>query len=125
MPPAPSEAREIAVTLLGRFAVTVGGLPVPEASWKRRHSAALAQPQTRAASPGRALRPARLASSVPLSLTSAHSLATMHIGGYGVAEQCWSHHGARPRALRAREVYLAIYACAQPPMTSARKFTTC
>ncbi len=58
MPPAPSEAREIPVTLLGRFAVTLGGVPVPEVSWKRRHLAALAQPQTRVASPGRS-SPAR------------------------------------------------------------------
>jgi len=40
-PSRPGQAREIAVTLLGRFAVTVGGVPVPEASWKRRHAAAL------------------------------------------------------------------------------------
>jgi hypothetical protein len=29
---------EIHVTLLGRFAVTVGGAPVAEASWNRRHA---------------------------------------------------------------------------------------
>jgi DNA-binding SARP family transcriptional activator len=32
---------DIGVTLLGRFAVTVGGVPVAEASWKRRHAAAV------------------------------------------------------------------------------------
>ena len=32
---------EIQVTLLGRFAVTVGGVPVADASWKRRHAAAV------------------------------------------------------------------------------------
>jgi AAA ATPase-like protein len=32
---------EIHVTLLGRFAVTVGGVPVAEACWKRRHAAAV------------------------------------------------------------------------------------
>jgi len=32
---------EIHVTLLGRFAVTAGGVPVAEASWKRRHAAAI------------------------------------------------------------------------------------
>jgi DNA-binding SARP family transcriptional activator len=31
---------EIHVTLLGRFAVTVDGVPVAEAGWKRRHAAA-------------------------------------------------------------------------------------
>ena len=41
MPSRPGEAREIAVTLLGRFAVTVGGVPVAENSWKRRHAAAV------------------------------------------------------------------------------------
>ena len=32
---------QIHVTLLGRFAVTVGGTPVADASWKRRHAAAV------------------------------------------------------------------------------------
>ena len=32
---------DIHITLLGRFAVTVGGVPVAEASWKRRHAAAV------------------------------------------------------------------------------------
>jgi hypothetical protein len=32
---------EIHVTLLGRFAVTVGGVPVAEAGWKRRQGAAV------------------------------------------------------------------------------------
>jgi DNA-binding SARP family transcriptional activator len=32
---------DIHVTLLGRFAVTVGGVPVADASWKRRHAAAV------------------------------------------------------------------------------------
>ena len=53
MPSRPDEAREIAVTLLGRFAVTVGGIPVPEASWKRRHAAALVK--VLALAPGRRL----------------------------------------------------------------------
>ena len=41
MPSRPYEARELTVTLPGRFAVTAGGVPVPEASWKRRHAATL------------------------------------------------------------------------------------
>src|SRR5579862_6904064 len=53
MPSLPREAGEIAVTLLGRFAVTVGGVPVPEASWKRRHAAALVA--VLALAPGRRL----------------------------------------------------------------------
>jgi hypothetical protein len=32
---------QIQVTLLGRFAVTVGGVPVADASWERRHAAAV------------------------------------------------------------------------------------
>src|SRR5690242_8328071 len=36
-PPGP----DIRVTLLGRFAVSVGGVPVAEAAWKRRHAAAV------------------------------------------------------------------------------------
>jgi hypothetical protein len=32
---------DIHVTLLGRFPVTVGGAPVAEASWNRRHAAAV------------------------------------------------------------------------------------
>ncbi len=36
-PPVP----DVRVTLLGRFAVSVGGVPVAEAGWKRRHAAAV------------------------------------------------------------------------------------
>ena len=32
---------DIRVTLLGRFAVTVGGVPVADAGWTRRHAAAV------------------------------------------------------------------------------------
>jgi DNA-binding SARP family transcriptional activator/tetratricopeptide (TPR) repeat protein len=41
MPSRPLGAPEIRVTLLGRFAVTADGVPVGEASWKRRHAAAI------------------------------------------------------------------------------------
>jgi len=44
---------EIQVTLLGRFAVTVGGVPVADASWKRRHAAAVVK--VLALAPGRRL----------------------------------------------------------------------
>ena len=44
---------EIHVTLLGRFAVTVGGIPVAEAGWKRRHAAAVVK--VLALAPGRRL----------------------------------------------------------------------
>ena len=44
---------QIHVTLLGRFAVTVGGVPVAEASWKRRHAAAVVK--VLALAPGRRL----------------------------------------------------------------------
>lgn len=46
-------APDIRVTLLGRFAVAVGGVPVAEASWKRRHAAAVAK--VLALAPGRRL----------------------------------------------------------------------
>jgi DNA-binding SARP family transcriptional activator len=41
MPSRPRELPEVGVTLLGRFAVTVDGVPVAEASWGRRHAAAI------------------------------------------------------------------------------------
>jgi len=44
---------DIHVTLLGRFAVTVGGAPVAEASWNRRHAAAVVK--VLALAPGRRL----------------------------------------------------------------------
>ena len=44
---------EIHVTLLGRFAVTVGGVPVAEAGWERRHAAAVVK--VLALAPGRRL----------------------------------------------------------------------
>ncbi|HEX5290336.1 MAG TPA: AAA family ATPase [Streptosporangiaceae bacterium] len=44
---------EIHVTLLGRFAVTVGGVPVAEVGWKRRHAAAVVK--VLALAPGRRL----------------------------------------------------------------------
>ena len=46
---------EIHVTLLGRFAVTVGGVPVAEAGWKRRHAAAVVVVKVLALAPGRRL----------------------------------------------------------------------
>lgn len=44
---------EIQVTLLGRFAVTVRSVPVTDASWKRRHAAAVVK--VLALAPGRRL----------------------------------------------------------------------
>src|SRR5690242_12185111 len=44
---------EIHVTLLGRFAVAVGGIPVAEAGWKRRHAGAVVKVLSLA--PGRRL----------------------------------------------------------------------
>jgi DNA-binding SARP family transcriptional activator len=44
---------EIHVTLLGRFAVTVGGVPVAEAGWQRRRAAAVVR--VLALAPGRRL----------------------------------------------------------------------
>jgi DNA-binding SARP family transcriptional activator len=45
--------RDIRITLLGRFAVAVGGVPVAEAGWKRRHAAAVVK--VLALAPGRRL----------------------------------------------------------------------
>src|SRR5690349_21384480 len=44
---------DIRVTLLGRFAVSVGGVPVAEGAWKRRHAAAVVK--VLALAPGRRL----------------------------------------------------------------------
>ena len=44
---------QIQITLLDRFAVTVGGVPVAGASWKRRHAAAIVK--VLALAPGRRL----------------------------------------------------------------------
>ena len=41
MPSRPGEPPEVRVTLLGRFAVTVDGVPVGEVGWRRRHAAAI------------------------------------------------------------------------------------
>src|SRR5437764_6924004 len=49
---------EIHVTLLGRFAVTVGEVPVAEAGWKRRHAAAVVK--VLALAPGRRLHRERV-----------------------------------------------------------------
>ncbi len=43
----------IQITLLGRFAVTVDGVPVAESNWRRRHAAALVK--VLAMAPGRRL----------------------------------------------------------------------
>jgi DNA-binding SARP family transcriptional activator len=45
---------EIHVTLLGRFAVTIGGVPVTSAGRKRRHAAAVVK--VLALAPGRTAR---------------------------------------------------------------------
>src|SRR5579859_2685834 len=49
----PAGIGEVTVTLLGRFAVTVGGVPVPETRWQRRQAAALVK--VLALAPGRRL----------------------------------------------------------------------
>ena len=48
-PPLP----DVRITLLGRFAVSVGGVPVAESGWKRRHAAAVVK--VLALAPGRRL----------------------------------------------------------------------
>jgi DNA-binding SARP family transcriptional activator len=49
----PQAGPEIRVTMLGRFAVSVGGVPVAEAGWKRRQAAAVVK--VLALAPGRRL----------------------------------------------------------------------
>jgi DNA-binding SARP family transcriptional activator len=53
MPGQAQAAPDVRVTLLGRFAVSVGGVPVAEAGWKRRHAAAVVK--VLALAPGRRL----------------------------------------------------------------------
>ena len=53
MPGQAQAAPDVRVTLLGRFAVSVGGVPVAEAGWKRRHATAVVK--VLALAPGRRL----------------------------------------------------------------------
>jgi hypothetical protein len=66
-PPRPG----VRVTLLGRFAVSVGGVPVAEAGWKRRHAAAVVK--VLALAPGR-----RLHRALPLARDSMVAKHLLH-----------------------------------------------
>ena len=71
---------EIHVTLLGRFAVTVGGVPVAEAGWKRRHAAAVVK--VLALAPGRRLhREQVIAIGVPDSVVLRGDQVVLYPGG--------------------------------------------
>ena len=67
---------EIHVTLLGRFAVTVGGVPVAEAGWKRRHAAAVVK--VLALAPGRRLHRERVIDLVWPGDTIAAAVPKLH-----------------------------------------------
>src|SRR6185437_5635663 len=67
---------EIHVTLLGRFAVTVGGVPVAEAGWKRRHAAAVVK--VLALAPGRRLHREQVIDLVWPDDTIAEAVPTLH-----------------------------------------------
>ena len=73
---------EIHVMLLGRFAVTVGGVPVAEAGWKRRHAAVV---KVLALAPGRRLHKAanfaRRAIGVPDSVVLRGDQVVLYPGG--------------------------------------------
>ena len=67
---------EIHVTLLGRFAVTVGGVPVAEASWNRRHAAAVVK--VLALAPGRRLHREQVIDRVWPQDTIAEAVPKLH-----------------------------------------------
>ena len=67
---------EIHVTLLGRFAVTVGGVPVAEAGWKRRHAAAVVK--VLALAPGRRLHREQVVDLVWPGDTIAEAVPKLH-----------------------------------------------
>jgi DNA-binding SARP family transcriptional activator/tetratricopeptide (TPR) repeat protein len=67
---------EIHVTLLGRFAVTVGGVPVTEASWRRRHAAAVVK--VLALAPGRRLHREQVIDLVWPEDTMAEAVPKLH-----------------------------------------------
>ena len=116
---------EIHVTLLGRFAVTVGGVPVAEAGWKRRHAAAVVVVKVLALAPGRRLHREQVIDLVRPGDTTAAAVPKLHkaahfarraIGvpdstaGTGAAAGAWPRPrpggfgAAGPPARRARRV---------------------
>src|SRR5690349_10728336 len=71
---------EIHVTLLGRFAMTVGGIPVAEAGWKRRHAAAVVK--VLALAPGRRLHREQVIDLVWPADTIAEAVPKLHKAAY-------------------------------------------
>ena len=67
---------DIHVTLLGRFAVTVGGARVAEASWNRRHAAAVVK--VLALAPGRRLHREQVIDRVWPEDTIAEAVPKLH-----------------------------------------------
>jgi len=67
---------EIHVTLLGRFAVTIGGAPVAEVSWNRRHAAAVVK--VLALAPGRRLHREQVIDRVWPQDTIAEAVPKLH-----------------------------------------------
>lgn len=67
---------QIHITLLGRFAVTVRGNPVDEASWKRRHAAAVVK--VLALAPGRRLHREQVIDRVRPTDTIAEAVPKLH-----------------------------------------------
>ena len=67
---------EIHVTLLGRFAVTVGEVPVAEAGWKRRQAAAVVK--VLALAPGRRLHREQVVDLVWPGDTIAEAVPKLH-----------------------------------------------
>src|SRR2546430_5468215 len=67
---------EIHVTLRGRFGVAVGGIPVAEAGWKRRHAAAVVK--VLALAPGRRLHREQVIDMVWPGDTIAEAVPKLH-----------------------------------------------
>jgi DNA-binding SARP family transcriptional activator len=65
---------DIHVTLLGRFAVTVGGARVAEASWNRRHAAAV----VKVLAPGRRLHREQVIDRIWPQDTMAEAVPKLH-----------------------------------------------
>ena len=88
---------EIHVTLLGRFAVTVSGVPVAEAGWKRRNAAAVVK--VLALAPGRRLHREQVIDLVWPGDTIAEAVPKLHKA---------AHFAGVPSACRTRWCCVAI-----------------
>ena len=84
---------EIQVTLLGRFAVTVSNVPVADASWKRRHAAAVVK--VLALAPGRRLHREQVIDLVWPGDTIAEAVPKLHKAAHFARRAIGPNAGAR------------------------------